>query len=1194
MTDKESTINDLKVKTSILAQYAKESGNSSTYQKVELFLEKLEKEEFTIAFSGHFSAGKSSMINRLIGENLLATSPIPTSANIVKIKRGEEHIAYIFRATKSPILLKGKADQHQLKELSKDGKNVARIEWEFPSTALPSGVTIMDTPGVDSTDDAHRISTESALHLADVVFYVMDYNHVQSSLNFQFTKDLLAHQENLYLIVNQVDKHQETELSLKDFRLQTWESFKRHGVEPKEIFFTSLKKSYEGENDLSRVEETIRFYMNTKESVFLSSNQQTYQQLLEEHRTYLQHEVETCKDNFSSILSDEEMEKISPTHQSTKKQEEQSLTSLEEWGDSFTQSRNKLLESGNVTPSEFRELLGSYMETLDPQFKMGILFSKKKTEEERRERKQRAFNKLEEIVENQFTLHVKRLMKQSLLDIHFLSDEKEQTIQALEIPLPADLLENMAPKGSIATGQALLNYSKNVADEVKRVVRDKTNDWQRSIENQLTEVSEEQKTAFVQHQQEESKKELAERSIQKVLLAQQQFEKEIAFPPLPVQDAAKKWFQNWKVAFEHLYESMEQWSGAVAASDSEMEPVQQDETSKTTDSHKFFDWETLKGSTNSVLDKLQAIPDYQESVEQVKKKIARFEQKTSTIALFGAFSAGKSSFANALLGEKVLPVSPNPMTAAITTIKPSTNEYAHATATIFFKTEKELFSDLKEAYAREKLEIVSLEEGTKRAKEVPQNAFIQAVAGGLQKENMKLGKSIQVNRATFEQYVADENKSSFVKKIDLFFDCELTKKGISLVDTPGADSIHARHTDVTFEYIRNADAILFVTYYNHAFARADREFLIQLGRVKDLFELDKMFFLVNAIDLADSMEEKEDVIDYVEQELQSFGIRFPKIFGVSSLETLNEKISGKPLNKDMKIFEEAFSHFIHQELTHLTMQRIQEDVVELKSRFQSLIEQTEANLQRKDERLKEIHLLEQKIRKRYATSFASTVLTEVKQEISELIYYVEQRVFFRFGDFFKESFHPSVFHDASTKVALRQALKETLAATKFDLEQELQVTNFRVDQWLIKKLKDRLQQEKIFWQQDFSFVPIQFEIENHDILTFDGPFESIEKYEHVFSYFKNTHSFFEKNEKEKMKQALLESSKEEAHQYLSQQKKELEQWVTPIIDQEMERLKQYVSSHLIRQLKNEEELLRKSEALAKWKEIQQSIQREEL
>ena len=77
--------------------------------------------------------------------------------------------------------------------------------------------------------------------------------------------------------------------------------------------------------------------------------------------------------------------------------------------------------------------------------------------------------------------------------------------------------------------------------------------------------------------------------------------------------------------------------------------------------------------------------------------------------------------------------------------------------------------------------------------------------------------------------------------------------------------------------MRNADAILFITYYNHAFAKADREFLIQLGRVKDAFELDKMFFIVNAIDLASTMNEEEEVKGYVRSELQRFGIRFPRL-----------------------------------------------------------------------------------------------------------------------------------------------------------------------------------------------------------------------------------------------------------------------------------------------------------------------------
>ena len=68
--------------------------------------------------------------------------------------------------------------------------------------------------------------------------------------------------------------------------------------------------------------------------------------------------------------------------------------------------------------------------------------------------------------------------------------------------------------------------------------------------------------------------------------------------------------------------------------------------------------------------------------------------------------------------------------------------------------------------------------------------------------------------------------------------------------------------------------------------RADREFLIQLGRVKDAFELDKMFFIVNAIDLAANDEEAELVQSFVGDELQKFGIRNPRVHGISSLQAL--------------------------------------------------------------------------------------------------------------------------------------------------------------------------------------------------------------------------------------------------------------------------------------------------------------------
>ena len=51
-------------------------------------MSKAEMKQLTIAFCGHFSAGKSSLINSLCGKRVLPSSPVPTSANVVSIRNG--------------------------------------------------------------------------------------------------------------------------------------------------------------------------------------------------------------------------------------------------------------------------------------------------------------------------------------------------------------------------------------------------------------------------------------------------------------------------------------------------------------------------------------------------------------------------------------------------------------------------------------------------------------------------------------------------------------------------------------------------------------------------------------------------------------------------------------------------------------------------------------------------------------------------------------------------------------------------------------------------------------------------------------------------------------------------------------------------------------------------------------------------
>ncbi|WP_032796169.1 dynamin family protein, partial [Streptococcus sobrinus] len=65
-------------------------------------------------------------------------------------------------------------------------------------------------------------------------------------------------------------------------------------------------------------------------------------------------------------------------------------------------------------------------------------------------------------------------------------------------------------------------------------------------------------------------------------------------------------------------------------------------------------------------------------------------------------------------------------------------------------------------------------------------------------------------------YAAEEKTACCVKEVTVYYDSPLTQKGITIVDTPGASSINKRHTELAFQYIKDADAFFYMTYYQHS------------------------------------------------------------------------------------------------------------------------------------------------------------------------------------------------------------------------------------------------------------------------------------------------------------------------------------------------------------------------------------------
>ncbi|HUP45214.1 MAG TPA: dynamin family protein [Thermoanaerobaculia bacterium] len=101
-------------------------------------------------------------------------------------------------------------------------------------------------------------------------------------------------------------------------------------------------------------------------------------------------------------------------------------------------------------------------------------------------------------------------------------------------------------------------------------------------------------------------------------------------------------------------------------------------------------------------------------------------------------------------------------------------------------------------------------------------------------------------------------------------------RNITLVDTPGTNSIVQRHQEITEDYIPRADLVLFVTSIDRPLSESERRFLEYIREWGK-----KVVFVLNKIDTK-SVEEVDQVLDYIRANTKEiFGFE-PTIFPVSA------------------------------------------------------------------------------------------------------------------------------------------------------------------------------------------------------------------------------------------------------------------------------------------------------------------------
>jgi len=179
---------------------------------------------FLMVMVGPFGSGKSSIINALLGEEVLDVGPIPTTDHIAILRHGAE-----VQRTRA-----------------------GDIETVFHPSPLLENLSLVDTPGLESVFRTHDEVTRRFLHRADVVLLVMIATQVLSASNLEYLQELKTYGKRVIVVVNQVDVLEPGEREqVREFVLE--QSRMHLGVEP-QVWLVSAREALEAQQETPRDE----------------------------------------------------------------------------------------------------------------------------------------------------------------------------------------------------------------------------------------------------------------------------------------------------------------------------------------------------------------------------------------------------------------------------------------------------------------------------------------------------------------------------------------------------------------------------------------------------------------------------------------------------------------------------------------------------------------------------------------------------------------------------------------------------------------------------------------------------------------------------------------------------------------------------------------------------------------------------
>lgn len=192
-----------------------------------------------IALIGEFSAGKTSIVNRILSQDDVSAPKLPTNSKATTaiptyISYGPVFMSQFLDAGGKLKNIK-KEDFERVKKDVLGKVNVSSLLAYFVmSYNNPNlkGITILDTPGFSSNDPEDERRTCEVINEADILFWVFDVNQAINKSSITIIKENIKDVP-LFIIMNKCDQLSPNEQNAKENNLR--ETFKKENISIKGV-----------------------------------------------------------------------------------------------------------------------------------------------------------------------------------------------------------------------------------------------------------------------------------------------------------------------------------------------------------------------------------------------------------------------------------------------------------------------------------------------------------------------------------------------------------------------------------------------------------------------------------------------------------------------------------------------------------------------------------------------------------------------------------------------------------------------------------------------------------------------------------------------------------------------------------------------------------------------------------------------